>query len=348
MQDVLKQDFEYIRDHIVGINKFRNASIMITGGTGLIGSLLTRFFLFLNSVSNYNVTLYVVIRDQDKANRVFNDCSKRNLHYIVTDLENGNLNVEGNIDYIIHTAAITKSKLLISKPVDVIKLSANGTEQVLDLAVQKEVKSVVYLSSMEVYGQLALNRKIREKDLGTIDLSDPRSCYPESKRICECMCNAYAHQYDLDVKIARLAQTFGAGVLSSENRVFAQFARSIMAGKNIVLHTTGQSEGNYVYTADALTALLVLLLKGKKGQSYNIVNESNHSTIKNMALEVTKYFGTPEQKVVIDIPDEDMGYAPDVHMHLSNEKLRSLGWKPSVGLIEMYNRMIKWMQYDKE
>lgn len=347
MQDVLTNDFEYIKDSDVNIKKFQNATILITGGTGLIGSLLTRFFLYLNNVYNYNVTLYVVIRNKSKANKIFSNYSLGNLHYVIADLESGDLNVEKNVDYIVHTAAITKSKLLISKPVDVIKLATNGTEKVLDLAVSKNVKSVVYLSSMEVYGQLSLNRKTTESDLGTINLSDPRSCYPEGKRICECLCNAYAHQYNLNVKIARLAQTFGAGILPTENRVFAQFARSLIAGDNIVLHTTGESEGNYVYTADALKAILLLLLNGEKGQAYNVTNENNHSTIKNMALEVTRHFGTSDQKVVIDIPDESMGYAPDVHMHLSNEKLRALGWKSNIGLMEMYHRMIKWMKYNE-
>lgn len=348
MQDVLTDDFEYIKDSGVNIKKFKNSSILITGGTGLIGSLLIRFFLYLNSVYSFNITVYAVIRNKSKADKVFSSYSLDNLHYVIADLINENLKVEGNIDYIVHTAAITKSKLLISEPVDVIKLATNGTEKVLDLGVRKNVKSVVYLSSMEIYGQLSLSRKTTEKDLGTINLTDPRSCYPESKRICECLCNAYSHQYHLNVKIARLAQTFGAGILSTENRVFAQFARSLMAGDNIVLHTTGKSEGNYVYTADAVKAILLLLLNGEKGQTYNVTNENNHSTIKNMALEVTKHFGTSDQKVVIDIPDENMGYAPDVHMHLSNEKLRALGWKPNIGLMEMYNRMIKWMKYGNE
>lgn len=204
---------------------------------------------------------------------------------------------------------------------------------------------MVYVSSMEVYGQPNLNRKITESDLGRLDLTNPRSCYPEGKRMCECMATSYASQYNVNVKIARLAQTFGAGILPGENRVFAQFAKSTVKGNDIILHTQGKSEGNYVYTADAIKAILILLLKGNRGQAYNVVNESSHTTIKNMAEMVIKNFGKKSQKVIIEIPAVNMGYAPDIHMKLSGAKLRQLGWKPTFDLVDSYQRMINYM-YD--
>ncbi|MEE6635748.1 NAD(P)-dependent oxidoreductase [Limosilactobacillus pontis] len=343
MVNILEDDFKYIINSEVDIDKFRDSSVLITGATGLIGSLLTRFFLYLNSRRNYKINIYAVIRNQDKAEKLYKNYSTNDLNYIVADLEHDNVNVLGNIDYVVHAAAVTKSKLLISKPVDVIKISINGTEKILDLAVKKGVKSVVYLSSMEIYGQPKIQGIIREDNLGAIDLTNPRSCYPESKRLCENLCAAYNHQYGLNVKVARLAQTFGAGVLNSENRVFAQFVRSIINGENIVLHTEGKSEGNYVYTADALKAILMLLLSGTPGEAYNVVNENNHTTIKQMASDVIANFGSSRQKVVIDIPKENMGYAPEVHMKLSGEKLEKLGWKPQFDLNEMYSRLISWM-----
>ena len=344
MHNILEDDFEYILNSEVDVSQFKNSSILITGATGLVGSLLTRFFLYLDNKYNYETEIYAVVRNKNKANNLYNNYATDKLNYIISDLEYDEIVAPTKIDYVVHAAAVTKSKLLISKPVDVIKISVNGTEKVLDLALKKKVKAVVYLSSMEVYGQPGLEKKITENDLGTIDLLNPRSCYPESKRLCENLCSAYAHQYGLDVKIARLAQTFGAGTLDSENRVFAQFAKSVIDGNNIVLHTEGKSEGNYVYTADALKAILMLLLMGKSGEAYNVVNENNHTTIKNMALNLITNFGINNQKVIIDIPNQNMGYAPDVHMRLSGEKMRKLGWKPQFNLNEMYTKLIKWMK----
>ena len=179
-----------------------------------------------------------------------------------------------------------------------------------------------------------------------VDIGTVRSCYPEGKRMCECLCTAYASQYGVNVMSARLAQTFGAGILPTENRVFAQFARSAMKKEDIVLHTTGESEGNYVYTADAILAILLLLAKGQKGEAYNIANEESHITIRNMAEMVAGEIADHRIQVVIDIPNDSaaLGYAPPVRMWLDSSKMRALGWEPKVGLKEAYQRMIAFMQ----
>ena len=122
----------------------------------------------------------------------------------------------------------------------------------MDLAVDKKIEGMVYVSSMEVYGIPDEKKEyITEKDLGYIELENVRSSYSEGKRICECLCNAYAAEFGLPVKSARLAQTFGAGVLQEDNRVYAQFARSAMKKENLVLRTDGSKRaasgrGKYV------------------------------------------------------------------------------------------------------
>jgi nucleoside-diphosphate-sugar epimerase len=180
--------------------------------------------------------------------------------------------------------------------------------------------------------------------LGFVNPLVVRSNYPESKRMCENLCVAYNSEYGVPVKIARLAQTFGAGVLPSENRVFAQFARSAMEKKNIVLHTTGKSEGNYAYLSETIMAIMLILLKGKNAEAYNVANEECHTTIADMAKMVAEEIANGEIKVVFDIPEDNVfGYAADTHMRLSSEKLRDLGWKPKVGLKDAYIRMMRYM-----
>ena len=201
---------------------------------------------------------------------------------------------------------------------------------------------MVYISSMEYYGQVSDNyENVTEDKLGYIDLSKVRSCYPESKRVCEALCNAYATQYGLEVCSARLAQTFGAGVPISDNRVFAQFAKSAVNKTDIILHTTGQSEGNYCYTADAAYGIFILLQKGEKGQGYNVAN--NHSTILNMAKMVAEKLGDGQIKAEVHIPENlaSLGYAPDVKIKLNSDKLKALGWQPKVDLENMFKRMVK-------
>lgn len=345
-QTVLLEDLEGIAQSSLPFDQFRGRSFLITGATGLVGSLLVKALLYANRVRHLDLKVLALVRSPAKADAVFAGfLPDPALSYVKADLAGGDLTVPGPVDYVVHAAAVTTSKLMVTDPVGTIRTAINGTEAVLKLAVEKGARGMVYLSSMEVYGSPSADHMVTEQDLGYVDLTSPRSCYPEGKRMCECLCTAYSAQYGLRVCSARLAQTFGAGILPTENRVFAQFARSAVQGQDIVLHTAGRSEGNYVYTADAVRAILLLLAKGQGGQAYNVANEENHITIRGMAELVAREIAGDRIQVVIDIPEDSqkLGYAPDVKMHLSAAKLRAMGWAPQVGLLEAYRRMIRWM-----
>ena len=346
MKDVLEEDFDKITKRDISWAALRNSSFVITGATGLIGSLIVKYLLYANRTMNFGANIYAVVRNVEKADKIFAEEKTDALTYVVADLTKEKVNCEGDCDYIVHAAAVTASKVMVSDPVGTICTSIDGTEKMLQLAVEKKAKAFIYISSMEIYGQPTVGGKTAEKDLGYVDIENVRSCYPEGKRMCECLCTAYAAQYGVNVISARLAQTFGAGILPTENRVFAQFARSVMRGENIVLHTTGESEGNYVYTADAIAAIMTLLVKGKAGEAYNIANEDSHITIRNMAELVAREIAGEKIQVVIDIPEDSvsLGYAPPVKMWLDASKMRELGWKPEIGLVEAYKRMICWMK----
>ena len=346
MKDVLEEDFDKITKRDISWDALRNSSFVITGATGLIGSLIVKYLLYANRTMNFGAKIYAVVRNVEKADKIFAEEKTDALTYVVADLTKEKVNCEGDCDYIVHAAAVTASKVMVSDPVGTICTSIDGTEKMLQLAVEKKAKAFIYISSMEIYGQPTVGGKTAEKDLGYVDIENVLSCYPQAKRMCECLCTAYAAQYGVNVISARLAQTFGAGILPTENRVFAQFARSVMRGENIVLHTTGESEGNYVYTADAIAAIMTLLVKGKAGEAYNIANEDSHITIRDMAELVAREIAGEKIQVVIDIPEDSvsLGYAPPVKMWLDASKMRELGWKPEIGLVEAYKRMICWMK----
>ena len=308
--------------------------VFITGATGLIGSMLIK--TLLEAVKEYGFDIKIVgqIRNTDKARRIFgNQFDKIKF----TDGYNVNCN------YIVHTVSPTKSKFFIEHPVETIKASVGSTMEILEAA-RNNNASMIYLSSMEQYGiPYEKGEKMTEDKVGIIDHLNVRASYSESKRLCECLCASYANEYGLDIKIARLAQTFGAGIPLSDNRMPIQFARSVVEKKNIILHTEGKSISNFVYLSDAIEGILTILTKGIKGCAYNVCNDQETRSVREIAELVCSDVADGEIRVQIEIMD-NMGYAPDVDMYLNSEKLRKLGWEAKVSMIDAYKRLVCYLK----
>ena len=157
---------------------------------------------------------------------------------------------------------------------------------------------------------------------------------------------SYAKEYGLNVVIARLTQTIGAGISKDDNRYFAQLARSVIEGKDVILHTKGEPARNYCYLSDAISAILLLLVKGQHGQAYNVANENTYISARDLAFFVCDNMAGGKIKVVFDIPKDidKFGYAPTSKIKMDCSKLKNLGWQPKFGLEEMYYRLIQSMK----
>lgn len=316
-------------------NGFRNRKVMITGATGLIGKRI------VSNLIEQGATVVIVVRSEEKAKSIWGT----NVQYIISDITKVPLqNI--NVEYIIHAAACTSSKDFVDNPVNVIKTNFFGTLRMLDFAKMNAVKKFVYLSSMEVYGTPSTDEKIDEEHESNLNTMSVRSSYPESKRICECLSASYSKQYDVPINVVRLTQTFGEGVKYSDNRVFAEFARCAIEGRDITLHTKGETKRSYLYVDDASNGILNVLLHGKTGEAYNIANEDTYCSIYDMALLVAEKCSKHPIKVLIESEEtsNNYGYAPTLKMNLDTTKIRELGWKPCVGLQEMFQLLIEDMK----
>lgn len=131
-----------------------------------------------------------------------------------------------------------------------------------------------------------------------------RACYPESKRMCENLCACYMKEYGVPVNIVRLTQTFGPGVEYDDGRIFAELARCVIEKRDIVLHTKGETKRNYLFTKDAVNAIITVLLHGENGQAYNAANEETYCSILEMANMVAKKCGKGDIKVKIELEKE--------------------------------------------
>ncbi len=326
-------------------NGDKMTNYFITGITGLIGSLIMKKIIQSEEYAEGNVRITALVRNTIKFQEMYKDYDCSSVMLLEGELSE-NLTDKAalnSIDYMIHCASATTSSYMISNPVETADSIVMGTHNILELARQRKIKSMVYLSSMEVYGKVPdIGRPRREEELGEIQLDNARSCYSLGKRMAEHYCYIYAQEYGIPVKIARLAQTFGTGARPEDNRVYMQFARSVAEKRDIVLRTEGLSMGNYCATEDAINAIFTILYKGADGEAYNVVNEANTMCIRDMAQLVAKQVAGGSIKVKIELEDSNKtGYAPDTGLRLSGEKLGKLGWQPTKNLVEMYKDVVR-------
>ena len=291
---------------------------------------------------NKDIHVIVPIRNMDKAKIIFSETELQNITFIECNIVEYDYWKLKNVDYIIHCAAPTSSRFFIEYPVDTLNFILDGTKVLLDYAKDHLVKGFVYLSSLEVYGSLFDDNNFETEEIqGYIDPMSVRSSYPMAKRAAENLCCLYAKQYNVPVKVARLTQTTGAGLSKDDNRVIAHFARLTAKGHVIVLHTTGESARPYCYTTDAVNAILYILLKGNTGEASNVANEETYISAKEMAEYLRDNFNS-SINVRVELKD-NMGYAPTSRLPLSAAKLRSLGWEPTVGLLEIFKKLVAYL-----
>ena len=330
---------------MIDFKQFEGTTVLVTGAAGLIGCTLIKKMFDWNEQAETPISVIGMEFSEERAKAVLGEYVEKGLKLIIADVRDVKPENIG-VDYIIHAASMTASKAFIETPVETVMISVDGTIKMLEFAKANAVKGFVYLSSMEVYGTPDTDEKINEEHSTNLNAMAVRSCYPESKRMCESLCASYASEYGVPAKVVRLTQTFGPGVAYNDGRVFAEFARCAIEGRNIVLNTKGETKRNYLYTEDAANALFTVLAKGVPGEAYNAANEETYCTIYEMACLVAKECAGG--KIDVEIRERadaaKLGYAPTLHMNLDASKLRALGWEPQVGLVDMYRNTIQAMK----
>lgn len=327
------------------INEYRkqlsNCRIMVTGGTGLIGSLLINGLLEANDKYGLDCSLNIIVRNYDKAINTFGERIKR--HNIITgDIVEANLDRCSRVDYVVHAASNTSSQSFVNEPVETAITNLIGTNNVLKFARENPPKKVIYLSTMEVYGEREENEILDENTYLRLQSINARSSYPLSKAMSENLCNSYSIEYGIPSVILRLTQTFGPGVSYQDKRVFAEFARCAIEGKDIVLHTPGKTKRSYLYTVDAVKAIIMALCIDKMNGVYNVANTKTYCSIREMAELVSKSWGID---VISEIDySNEYGYAPVTASRMSVSKIHELGWTSTYNLNEMYVRLINYMK----
>ena len=305
------------------LSELNHRTLLITGGTGMIGKWMVDQLLKATGCR-----IIVTGRSEDKFRERFSNSD--NLSFLKWDIAHAHLPpVAGSVDYIIHLASNTHPVAYATDPVSTIVMNVSATKELLDLAVEKKCKRFVYVSSVEIYGQ---NRgdveKFKEDYCGYIDSNTLRAGYPESKRCGEALCQAYAKQHGLDVVIPRLARVYGPTLLRSDTKALSQFLFNALEGKDVVLKSEGKQHYSYLHVADAVSGLLTVLLRGVAGCAYNVADEKNDVTLRDLAELVASCC---DRKVVFDVPSpfEAAGFSPALMARMDASALKAMGWAPS-------------------
>lgn len=315
------QDICSLFEKGLDLNALDDTHILVTGATGLIGGCLIDV-LMANPHCRYQV--YALGRNEERAYTRFRSYwGKTNFHFIKHDISQP-LTADMRFDYIIHAASNASPNFFKEKPVEVIKSNIIGVENLAEHGIRHGMHRMLFVSSGEIYGE-GDGRQFSETDSGYVDCATPRACYPSSKRAAETLCVAYAAEYGADTVIARLCHTYGPYFTESDNRVYAQFIRNLLDGKDIILKSRGEQYRSWLYVVDAAHALLTILTKGEKGQAYNVADEQSNVTIRHLAELLAE---AEDRQVVFDIDEQAGNTIPITRATFNTQKLEGLGWKP--------------------
>ena len=345
MNKILNQDLEMIVNEKINWEKLKGKTVLITGASGMVGSYMLYVLTKLNDLYNYKIKAIAMVRNPKKL--LPEIVARADVDVVVHDVTEKYETAE-KIDYIIHAASPASPLIMQNQPVETIAANTIGTFNTLQLAKEKQAEGYLFISSREIYGQPYEGQEFFTEDTyGFVDQLNPRSCYSEGKKAAETMCVSFAAEYGLNVKIARLAHTYGPGMSIYDGRVQADFLKNIVHNEDIVLKSTGTAVRTYTYIADAIVGMYKILLDSED-IVYNIGNEAGKVSIRELAEIMVSIYPERNLKLVFDIPEGGTkGTAPYTLGILSSEKLRGLGWKPRYSVKDGFRRTLEFLESEE-
>ena len=332
--EIVQNDLRRVVNESLPWNNLNGKSCLVTGANGMIATYIVYFLMYLNREHDINVHVIALSRSRTKSEELFGDFLKDLCFELMIQDICEPITYAGNIDYIFHFAGNSSPYCIKNDPVGIMKSNLVGTINVLELARMKDVKKVLLASTREVYGENNEEDSLMESSFGHLDCLDARSCYPESKRAAETLCESYHLQYGVPFNTARIAHAYGPGMrLKNDGRVMADLLNYVIHNQNIILKSTGEAKRAFCYVSDVLSGLMYILFKGKDGEAYNLANEKEEITIKDLAETLVQISTDKNLRIVYDIPNKrSMIYCNYKRVRLNTIKLEKLDWKPSISL----------------
>ena len=333
---VAARDLNIIFSSKADWEKLRNKSVLVTGASGRLGVYIAQALLKANEMRGLGIKVLLLARSQAKLANAYgallNDPTVMLLLHDVTDP----IDINGSVDYIFHTAGLASPEDFTHRPIETLWGHVQGTKNILDLAVKKQTKRILYISTVEIYGAWNSDDPIKEDDMGPMAHANFRACYQEAKRLCETMLACYKYEHELDYVVVRLSHTLGPGISLEDGRAFAEFMRNVLRDEDIVLQSDGSAVRTYTYVADAVGAMFLALLNGSE-QHYNVAATVNQISVRDLAELIASLSITGKTKVrYSDNKNNGLVYLPFNLGIMDSSRIEALGWKPQVGIEQIF------------
>lgn len=279
---------------------------VVAGGAGFIGSHLCKRLLsediFVICVDNLLTGRQENLEELQKSN---------NFVFINQDIsiKSDNIFSQFNtIDYIFHLASPASpnkksDKSYMSYPIETMLVNSLGTYNLLNVAINKKSR-FLYASTSEIYGDPSVSPQ-KETYFGNVNPVGPRAVYDEGKRFGEAMTMAYHRKFDLNVRIARIFNTYGENMREDDGRVVSEFIGQALKNKPITIFGDGSQTRSFCYITDLIDGLMKLMVKdGLNGEVINLGNPSEH-TVLDLADKIKQIVGSSSKIVNEKIPEDD-------------------------------------------
>ncbi len=348
---IIKEDIRKIADQIKDMApKFSGKTILVAGGAGFLGRYLVGTLVYLNN-HVLEEPCKIIVLDNFITGIKDSFISSENLRLVQQDISKPFILPE-NIDYILHAASIASPIFYNKFRLETIDVGFLGTKNLLELAREKKVKSFLFFSSSEVYGNPDPKFiPTPETYLGNVSCIGPRAPYDEPKRIGETLCTTYADIYNLPVKIIRLFNVYGPGMRLDDGRVVANFVVSALKGEKVPVYGDGYNTRTFCYITDAITGIYKVLLSDFNREVFNVGSDEQEIQIRHIA-DLIHGLVENEGSNILNVEGPNEAYHPkaDPNRRCPDlTKIRSmLGYKPNISLISGLKRFIIWAREELE
>jgi nucleoside-diphosphate-sugar epimerase len=340
---IITEDIEQLADSIRGLSpQWEGKTILLTGAGGFLGRYLVGLFKYLNEnvlKQKLNAILLdnFVTGDEEWLESDQHLTFKK--HNVIEPFQ-----IDQPIDYIMHAAGIASPVYYTKFPIETMDVGTIGTRNMLELAREKKVKSFLFFSSSEVYGDPDPKHvPTSESYNGNVSISGPRSCYDESKRFGEVMCLAFWYSHKIPVKIIRPFNVYGPGIRAADYRILSNFIEHALEHKPLPVHGDGRNTRTFCYINDALEAILKVFFSNANGEAFNIGNPAPEISIKDLAGLVAKSMPHPVEVVHVEPPLDVYAESNPKRRCPNISKLQALTqFKPRYDLKTGLKRTIDW------